>query len=414
MNTRPEASTGIQYAGWSRAIAPPTSGATIHHPKGDLMKISTYNAPAMNSIALNWNFGCLPFTNTTPASTHWTVNLINGTTEGGSSGSPLFDQNMRVVGQLHGGENGCAPVTKHYGKFDQSWTGGETAQTRLRDWLDPNNTGAMTTNTINIPSIAGPDLLCSPGTFTLQNLPAGSTATWSVTPSAQFVNSSGTGSSAYLVMNGGYTPIRPPRIVFTIATACGEVEVSKTFWAGPPRIIYSPPGQDPCHANPYYSTVNVPGLTYNWSVDNPNVWLTSNGQSITSVLSNDPEYFNLTLEISDGSCTTSHTISTYTDGYYCQCFSDPSCDNGMALHVYPNPTSDQLTVELDTAGSFMDKGGVTDYELRLYSTTGNELIATPVISGKTVLDVSSLKQGFYYLHLIHKEGILRRQIRIER
>ena len=27
-----------------------------------------------------------------------------GTTEGGSSGSPLFDQNHRVIGQLHGGD----------------------------------------------------------------------------------------------------------------------------------------------------------------------------------------------------------------------------------------------------------------------------------------------------------------------
>lgn len=215
-------------------------------------------------------------------------------------------------------------------------------------------------------------------------------------------------------MNASYTPSLPPRIVFTVDTECGEVEISKRFWAGPPRISYSPPGQDPCHANPYYSTVNVPGLTYNWSVDNPNVWLTSNGQSITSVLSYNPENFNITLEISDGSCTTSRTISSYTAGYYCQSFSDPPCGNGMALNVYPNPAAEAITVELDTAHVSSVVPESAQYGLKLYSTTGEELLSQTLSSPRTTLDVRYLKNGFYYLHLIHKEGILRRQIRIER
>lgn len=104
----------------------------------------------------------------------------------------------------------------------------------------------MTTNTVNLPNIAGPDLLCSPGTYTLQNLPAGSTATWSVIPASQFVNGSGTGTSAFMELSGNYTGIRPPRIVFTISTACGDIQVDKTFWIGPPQVTYHPPGIDPC------------------------------------------------------------------------------------------------------------------------------------------------------------------------
>lgn len=174
------------------------------------------------------------------------------------------------------------------------------------------------------------------------------------------------------------------------------------------------PGIDPCTANPYYSTISLPGFTYNWSVDNPNVWLTSNGQSITSVLSYNPEYFNITLEISDGNCTTSRTISSYTAGYYCQCFSDPACGNELALKVYPNPAAEMITVELDTANVSSIDRGFSQYELKLYTTLGEELLSQKVTSAKTLLDVRSLKNGFYYLHLVHKEGILRRQIRIER
>ncbi|WP_146151539.1 trypsin-like serine peptidase [Dyadobacter jiangsuensis] len=40
LNQRPTASSGIRYAGWSRATTAPTSSASLHHPKGDVMKVS--------------------------------------------------------------------------------------------------------------------------------------------------------------------------------------------------------------------------------------------------------------------------------------------------------------------------------------------------------------------------------------
>ncbi len=399
----PPGNSGITFSGWSRVNTASPSGVSITHPRGDVMKVATYNTATTQQTFLGVNT--------------WRANWVSGTVEPTSSGGPLYDNNRRIIGQLTGGNPADICTTNDhafFGRFDISWTGGGTNATRLSNWLDPNNTGAMTTNTINLPSIAGPDLLCSPGTYTLQNLPAGSTATWSVIPASQFVNGSGTGTSAFMELSGNYTGIRAPRIVFTISTDCGNFQVDKTFWIGPPQLTYHPPGIDPCTANPYYSTISLPGFTYNWSVDNPNVWLTSNGQSITSVLSYNPEYFNITLQISDGNCTTTRTISSYTAGYYCQCFSDPACGNELALKVYPNPAAEMITVELDTATVSSIDRGFSQFELKLYTTLGEELLSQKVTSAKTLLDVRSLKNGFYYLHLIHKEGILRRQIRIER
>lgn len=86
----------------------------------------------------------------------------------------------------------------------------------------------------------------------------------------------------------------------------------------------------------------------------------------------------------------------------------------MALKVYPNPAAEMITVELDTANVSSINRGFAQYELKLYTTSGEELFSQPVTSAKTLLDVRSLKNGFYYLHLIHKEGIIRKQIRIER
>jgi serine protease len=76
-------------------------------------------------------------------STHWRVNdWDQGTTEGGSSGSGLWNQNKRLVGQLHGGSAACGNnLSDYYGRLSVSWTGGGSAATRLRDWLDPANSG---------------------------------------------------------------------------------------------------------------------------------------------------------------------------------------------------------------------------------------------------------------------------------
>jgi V8-like Glu-specific endopeptidase len=119
----------LSFLGWDRSSTASSSGTGIHHPGGDVMKISFDD----NSLTSSMTY-------------FWKVDYNNGTTEGGSSGSPLFNSNKLVIGQLLGGESGCAPVTKYYGRFDLSWTGGGTNDTRLKNWLDPLN---MNPNAIN-------------------------------------------------------------------------------------------------------------------------------------------------------------------------------------------------------------------------------------------------------------------------
>ena len=132
----------LYYLGWDRTSSSASSGVCIHHPNGAQKKISiTSNAINSYPNSITWVDGSGNVVSTTPANTHWLVSFTNGTTEGGSSGSPLFNQNKRVIGQLHGGGSGCPPVTKYYGRFDLSWTGGGTNSTRLSNWLDPNSTG---------------------------------------------------------------------------------------------------------------------------------------------------------------------------------------------------------------------------------------------------------------------------------
>jgi PKD repeat protein len=86
--------------------------------------------------------------NGTPS--HWRVSWAeteNGLSimEGGSSGSPIFDQDGLIMGDLSGGytSNACDnPSPAWFGKVWYSWDQmGTTPATRLKDWLDPTNTG---------------------------------------------------------------------------------------------------------------------------------------------------------------------------------------------------------------------------------------------------------------------------------
>jgi len=133
------------FNGWNREDAAATQSTAIHHPSGDIKKISFDYDPTTSTNYLG-----------SSGTTHWRVGQWeDGTTEGGSSGSPLLDQNKRITGQLHGGYASCSSITSDwYGKFAMSWDGG-SASNRLRDWLDPNNTGVLTLDGVS--SISDPD-----------------------------------------------------------------------------------------------------------------------------------------------------------------------------------------------------------------------------------------------------------------
>ncbi len=144
LSSNPNAAWGITYAGWSRANSA-SLGAGIHHPEAAEKRIS--------------------FPDTVQASgEYWDVNWGEGRTAPGSSGSPLFDGNHRVVGQLCCGSSYCPnDLNDYYGRsLYQSWDGSNSSS--LSNWLDPSGTGAQAIDTL-VPGGGGdPSGACCVGT----------------------------------------------------------------------------------------------------------------------------------------------------------------------------------------------------------------------------------------------------------
>ncbi len=144
---------GAIYNGWDRSSTAPTGGgAGIHHPSGDIKKISFFSSTPTTT---SYNGGS---DMTGANNAHWKITWVNsgsktGVTEGGSSGSPIFNSAGRVFGTLSGGASSCSASSYSrydlYGKMSFHWdnsANGSTNAYKLKPWLDPNNTGATTCN----------------------------------------------------------------------------------------------------------------------------------------------------------------------------------------------------------------------------------------------------------------------------
>jgi len=135
---------GVVYNGWTTSTLASPSGVSFHHPSGDIKKISTYTS---SLVSMTYNGGA---GNMGANGAHWRVIWAStanghGVTEGGSSGSPIFNNNGLVVGTLSGGSSDCGNPTSPdlYGKFSYHWTSnGTTNDKQLKPWLAPNSSAA--------------------------------------------------------------------------------------------------------------------------------------------------------------------------------------------------------------------------------------------------------------------------------
>jgi len=176
----PQMENHLFWAGWTRSNTPFNSMIDqvigLHHPtesQGGLpMKVVVYNDDAIIHSA-DTNF--------------WEVDELwdLGDITDGSSGSPLFNDEHLVTGQLTSGSGypPCSTGTNPsdystYGRFDLSWLGGGTPETQLRPWLCPDCDG-VTPDPLSVEGIeyiggsavGGIDFSCNDIIYTVKRKP---------------------------------------------------------------------------------------------------------------------------------------------------------------------------------------------------------------------------------------------------
>lgn len=434
MNQVPPVSSGITYAGWSRDTTPATSGATIHHPRGDLMKISIFNTPA---ASVPWAVSAP--NNPCPSldSNHWRVSFNQGIVQHGSSGAALFNQDKRIVGQLHGNQNNtCStqssnscwcitqiPAIGEYGRFDISWgkdasgnfLSGRNASNSLATWLDPGNTNAMTTNTIAIANIIGPSLLCTSETYTITNVPSGATVTgWSAAPTGA-ASFSGSGNSRSITRVGDFCG--EVTITVTLSTDCGNIEVERKIWVGPPLIEdigYPSSSVEPDELIPlsitpfpasqsnsnYKAVINRVGGGFSDTVQ---------GNIIEFSLPS-PGVYNVYVYAMNA-CGWPDESYFYPLVFFCS-----NLLQGPLFAVAQDAEKDILKVSMpaltEMEPEFVQSVQST-YRAVLYDSSGQQILAAESKDGGIVFETGKLDQGTYTLHIIYNDAIIeKREVKI--
>lgn len=254
-------------------------------------------------------------------------------------------------------------------------------------------------------SISGPSFICTnSGLSSLNNLRQGIAVTWTATPSNLFSISSGTGINANLVaasssVSGSGT------LTYTISNSCGTpTQISKPVWVGTPTITFIEKFCVGTEAIFRFRAPDISGATYTWSINNPNLGVTylRNYCEVSGAPNMSSQSYTLTLTINQGSCTLTRTQNRV----YSKC----GGGGGGPLRVFPNPASDELIVEYTTENTDSKESILVE----LINPSLNKVYSLETNESSLTIPVHNLPQGIYFLHITNKEGIIKRNIFIER
>lgn len=443
MNNIPPESWNVNYAGWDRSDnANVVNSVGIHHPSGDVKKISfDYDAPQK--------------TTTQSGKYMWEIDAWdNGVTEGGSSGSPLFNPDHRIIGQLYAGTSECQGTQPNngydiYGRFGISWDAGTSSSTRLKDWLDPGNTGAVTLNgyptyytavalDAEVSGISGIEsVICTNSVspvVTLKN--KGSQTLTSCTIKYQINN------GAMQTYNWSGSLAQHQSVNVTLPTITTTVQANTLT-----VTVSNPNGSTDQNTENNSSTITFTAnfdnsntinlaLTFD-SYPNESSWKLKNsaGQIIYSGSSySNTGYANTTLNLNfclPNGCYTFTISDSYGDGICCGFYGNGSYtltdDNGGTLATGGNFTYSESTtfcvsnsisnIEKDTGIQIQLFPNPTDYNLTITSDKTIEKITIRDITGKEIqtskpnslthqMSTVTLANGIYLCE-IHTQGKMR-------
>ena len=390
ITTLKSANFNAYWNGWDANNTATSGGVGIHHPAGDIKKISTFNG---NTVTSGWNGNGLQ--------SHWRLTWSSnanghGVTEGGSSGSPIFNNSSgRIVGTLTGGGSYCNATNQpdYYGKMSYHWiSNGSTNNRRLKPFLDPANTGALTQNGSANPCSAGATLC----------IPSISNACDEYIGGVQLNTINNTSSCTA----GGYVDYG---------------NISTTLAKGTAYSATITPGITG-QANPgaYTNDEIAIWIDYNNDMDFNDVgeqvgyvlvgagW--SNVFNFTVPMSATTGALNMRVRISfspDGAIDPC-AVSTYgeTEDYTVNITAASGLQglNADLVSIYPNPTENNITIALGELAKETNQIDVLDI-------TGKSVRQLSKLNGSVAeLELSNLAKGIYHVVISTNQGTITKQV----
>ncbi len=273
---------------------------------------------------------------------------------------------------------------------------------------------------IRTPTNTGSSLVCTASNFSINNLPVGSTLSWSSSnPSGLSINAS-TGVATRVNNYNGQVNISA-----TVSGSCGSVPVPPlTVWVGAPganigTLIYpsGSRGIDPVALGPastyLFQSDYVPQATsFRWLLPSGFSFYSGSTTSspfiTTSATAGSYTLFCAAVNSCGQSWTHSLGITISTGGGCC-----PAA--AVRLSAFPNPASSTMTVTVADSLATGESGALDQpYRLALVDRMGSVAFSTRSDQCTLQIPVNNLPMGIYYLNLVYKEAVVRRQVIISR
>ena len=154
LDRAPPAVFNAHYAGWDATGNGASRGSGVHHPAGDLKKISLFDQPVQKEIVTITDGAIVGSRDQTVDA--WRVAWSDGVTEFGSSGSGLWTPQQQLIGVLSGGRSACGRAgffglggsndvvgPDFYGRLEVAFTRAGALGTPIQRFLDPTGSGVL-------------------------------------------------------------------------------------------------------------------------------------------------------------------------------------------------------------------------------------------------------------------------------
>ncbi|RZK99424.1 MAG: T9SS type A sorting domain-containing protein, partial [Pedobacter sp.] len=312
------------------------------------------------------------------------------------------NESKQIIGQLRGGSSSCSSplLNDRFGKFGKSWDSNSSSTRQLKFWLSPNQ-DLFEIGPLDRGLIIGPTNVCyaQNSTFNMPNLPAGYSISWSVSPQLNIVSSTSnsvtvsplsinSNENGYIraFLNG--VMFREYKVIVGVPVPAININMYHSVCTG---------GTD--WEASFEVTPVIPNLQYIWIYNGVELPASSSSTFSTYEFPANPITLNLRVKTS---CGVSPKLLTYDATYY------PPCPSGWLIS--PNPS----TTEFEVSKSFSNAARSTDekqiFKVQLIDNKGRILSNSNSVSGSAKINVESISNGTYFIHIFQGKEVVKKQV----